>query len=231
MDFTIEANIMVTGQHSVVNQWIKKNIYQEDTDFVGFDTESNPHRNWEVCLIQICTVDEKFNIPRVLLWCCPNCHDIPSALRCVLEDENILKCGVGLGGDIRLMKNRFRVNFRGAFDVMEFTDKGLKKSVSEIVGVEIPPYKDICISKWYQKHLEKRQIMYGALDAIYGHFVMEKILEETGSYGKLLDIVEEKKERRELEKIERKREKRRRQRAKQREKLKKQKERSETYSQ
>ena len=210
---------------------LDENIHQQDADFVGFDTESNPHRNCEVCLIQICTVDENFNIPRVLLWHCPNCHDIPRALRCVLESEEILKCGVGVSCDVSLMKKRFLVEFRGAFDVMGFTDKGLKKSVSEIVGVEIPPYKDICISKWYQKYLENRQIMYGALDAIYGHFVMEKILEEAGSFEELMDRIEEKKEIRELEKIERKREKRRRQRVKKREKMRKQTDSCETYSQ
>jgi len=175
------AEIVYTRDPKVVNTWVRRNILlsQPQGNIIGFDTESkvsqDRNKPGRICVIQLAVVHNRSHMPSVLLF---HAHSdsiysrenkMPSELSYVLESESLLKLGIGIKGDAKAIASDYRVEMKGCIDLYGYFKKGLKKATSHAFPeVQVPRYKDITTSEWEVARLTDRQIMYAALDAIYG---------------------------------------------------------------
>lgn len=184
------ANLYYTKNAEDANQWIDLHIVNSEiqSNIIGFDTESNPWaRPQYLCLMQIAILKLESKQPDVLLFHFPQKTQkkLPDLFKLILENPKYVKCGVAISGDDRLMKKRFGVGLNNIFDIMTYTNKGLKNSMSHFLEVDVPKYKQITVSQWANNKLKNKQIMYGALDAIYGAYLTIEILNKIGDMESL----------------------------------------------
>lgn len=135
-------------------------------DFLGFDTETRPafHKgeSYKVGLLQLATFEH------VYLFRLNKCgFGIP--LRCLLEDEQVMKIGVGIRDDLRNLRKLGEFSPAGFVDLQDYAasfgieDKSFSKLMAIIFGVRIS--KRQRISNWEAQELSEAQIRYAATDA------------------------------------------------------------------
>jgi ribonuclease D len=152
----------------------------EKHDVVGFDTETRPsfHKGqfYNVALLQI-ALSTKVYLVRL------NETGITEDMVHFFENESILKAGVGVRDDIRIMQKLKRFNAGGFIELTTLAkDAGLqvesvKKLSALLLGFRIS--KSAQTSNWEATTLNEKQISYAATDAwvcleIYKKLIVKK---------------------------------------------------------
>jgi len=133
---------------------------------VGFDTETKPvfvkgQRN-KVALMQI-ALPEKVFLIRL------KATGITNEMIDFLQNENILKIGVGIRDDIKAIQNLKRFQPAGFIELTNITKaanlevESVKKLTGLVLGFRIS--KSAQTSNWEAEHLDSKQISYAATDA------------------------------------------------------------------
>lgn len=133
---------------------------------LGFDTETKPAFKkgvkHQMALIQISNSHDAWLIRT-------NKIGFPKELLEFLEDENILKVGVGLNDDMRRMREVSKFKPAGFLDLQKYVEafniesKSLKKIVAIVMGYKIS--KSQQMSNWESTDLSEMQQRYAATDA------------------------------------------------------------------
>jgi ribonuclease D len=138
----------------------------QNSKVLGFDTETKPTfkkgRKNKVSLIQLS--DNKiaclFRINKI---------GIPDELASLLADPDIIKCGVAVHEDIRLLNGQKNFIPAGFIDLQKFVkdygieSSGLKKLSAIVLGKRIS--KSQQVTDWEAKELSAAQMIYAATDA------------------------------------------------------------------
>ncbi|MCU0462607.1 MAG: 3'-5' exonuclease domain-containing protein 2, partial [Bacteroidales bacterium] len=133
---------------------------------LGFDTETRPsfrkgHRN-KVSLIQLSTgkIACLFRINRI---------GLPDELAALLGNPGIIKAGVAIHDDIKVLKKIKRFNPDGFVDLQKYVknfgiqSSGLKKLTAIVLGFRISKRQQV--TDWEAEELTEAQQVYAATDA------------------------------------------------------------------
>ena len=133
---------------------------------LGFDTETRPSfhkgRNNKVSLIQLATADLAclFRINKI---------GIPPELAELLADPEIIKAGVAIHDDIRILKRIKKFEPEGFVDLQKLVrefgiqSSGLKKLSAIVLGFRISKRQQV--TDWEAAQLSEAQQVYAATDA------------------------------------------------------------------
>ena len=139
-------------------------------DVLGFDTESKPtflkgEQSDGPHLIQLATDDQAFLFP------VRNGHGL-GALKIILESQQILKVGFGLGNDRAHLQSRLGIALAHLLDLGVALKNGERKgvlgaksAVAAVFGQRLQKSKKATTSNWANPRLTERQILYAANDA------------------------------------------------------------------
>ena len=138
---------------------------------LGFDTETRA--SFERCvqhplsLIQIATVDTCYLFQHAILG------EQFTQLKALLEDETILKVGVGLRSDTQALRRQWGINVASTLDLNwalaqlgAEKEMGTRQLVAALLGVRIDKPKKVTLSNWQLVPLSSAQIHYAAADAL-----------------------------------------------------------------
>jgi len=148
-------------------------------EYVGFDTEARPSflkgKRYPISLTQLATEEHAFLIRNQYTgW--------PKPLLDFLSSPEILKIGVGIKDDLRLMKSQIETKWEpGGFVELNTLVKelgvisqGVRKLTGLFLGFRIS--KSAQTSNWEKETLEEKQIRYAATDAWCCHQIYHHIL-------------------------------------------------------
>lgn len=138
---------------------------------LGFDTETRASFERGVqhplSLIQIATVDTCYLFQHAILG------EQFIQLKALLEDETILKVGVGLRSDAHALRRQWGINVASTLDLNwalaqlgAEKEMGTRQLVAALLGVRIDKPKKITLSNWQLVPLSSAQIHYAAADAL-----------------------------------------------------------------
>lgn len=138
---------------------------------LGFDTETRASFERGVqhplSLIQIATVDTCYLFQHAILG------EQFTQLKALLEDETILKVGVGLRSDAHALRRQWGINVASTLDLNwalaqlgAEKEMGTRQLVAALLGVRIDKPKKITLSNWQLVPLSSAQIHYAAADAL-----------------------------------------------------------------
>jgi ribonuclease D len=144
---------------------------------LGFDTETKPSfkkgRKNRVSLIQLAddNIACLFRINRI---------GIPDELAAILSDPGIIKCGVAIHDDIKILSGIRKFIPAGFIDLQTFVkdygivSSGLKKLSAIVLGFRISKRQQV--TDWEANQLSEAQLLYAATDAwvchqIYNHLI------------------------------------------------------------
>lgn len=149
-----------------------------NSNILGFDTETKPSfrkgRNNRVSLIQLADNDIAclFRINKI---------GIPDKLASILSDSGIIKCGVAIHDDLRILSGIRKFNPDGFIDLQAFVKKfgiessGLKKLAAIVLGFRIS--KSQQVTDWEAAQLTEAQQIYAATDAWVCNQIYKKLTE------------------------------------------------------
>lgn len=138
---------------------------------LGFDTETRASFERGVqhplSLIQIATVDTCYLFQHAILG------EQFTQLKALLEDETILKVGVGLRSDTQALRRQWSINVASTLDLNwalaqlgAEKEMGTRQLVAALLGVRIDKPKKVTLSNWQHVPLSSAQIHYAAADAL-----------------------------------------------------------------
>ncbi|MGI2211977.1 3'-5' exonuclease [Shewanella oncorhynchi] len=138
---------------------------------LGFDTETRASFERGVqhplSLIQIATVDTCYLFQHAILG------EQFTQLKALLEDETILKVGVGLRSDAHALRRQWGINVASTLDLNwalaqlgAEKEMGTSQLVAALLGVRIDKPKKVTLSNWQLVPLSSAQIHYAAADAL-----------------------------------------------------------------
>lgn len=138
---------------------------------LGFDTETRASFERGVqhplSLIQIATVDTCYLFQHAILG------EQFTQLKALLEDETILKVGVGLRSDAQALRRQWGINVASTLDLNwalaqlgAEKEMGTRQLVAALLGVRIDKPKKVTLSNWQLVPLSSAQIHYAAADAL-----------------------------------------------------------------
>ena len=143
---------------------------------LGFDTETKPsfrkgHRN-KVSLIQLSsgTLACLFRINKI---------GLPGELTSLLSDPSVIKAGVALHDDLKVLRKISRFNPEGFVDLQKFVrdfgieSSGLKKLTAIVLGFRISKRQQV--TDWEAEELSEPQQIYAATDAWVCREIYEKL--------------------------------------------------------
>lgn len=145
---------------------------------LGFDTETKPSfkkgNNNKVSLIQLADNDLAclFRINRI---------GIPGELLALLTDPGIIKAGVAIHDDIKVLSGIKKFTPRGFIDLQAFVknygieSSGLKKLSAIILGFRISKRQQV--TDWEAAQLSEAQQIYAATDAWVCHQIYSRLTE------------------------------------------------------
>ena len=137
---------------------------------IGFDTESKPtFLKGEVSTgphwVQLATEDYAYLFPVSFAPC-------TAVLKLILESQQVLKIGFGLGNDRSALKNKLGITLNNVIDMGEVLrgaghrgTVGAKVAVAHFFGEKLQKSKKIGTSNWANLPLNERQMLYAANDA------------------------------------------------------------------
>mmetsp|Transcript_138443 Transcript_138443/g.265647 ORF Transcript_138443/g.265647 Transcript_138443/m.265647 type:complete len:514 (-) Transcript_138443:34-1575(-) len=134
-------------------------------DVVGLDIEwASSDRT--IALVQLAAGNECLLMRPKFLTC------MPQALRTALEDNHVLKCGVGIAQDLQLLDVQLGINVHGAVELSALAAHhdhvehglGLAGICRSVLGKLLPKQNHIRCSNWAGL-LTEEQIQYAACDA------------------------------------------------------------------
>ena len=144
---------------------------------LGFDTETKPSfrkgRKNKVSLIQLADKNQAclFRINKV---------GIPDELATVLADPGIIKCGVAIHDDIKILNGRRNFHPAGFIDLQSFVkdygivSSGLKKLSAIVLGFRISKHQQV--TDWEAVQLSEPQQIYAATDAWVCYEIYNKLI-------------------------------------------------------
>ena len=138
---------------------------------LGFDTETRASFERGVqhplSLIQIATVDTCYLFQHAILG------EQFTQLKALLEDETILKVGVGLRSDAHALRRQWGINVASTLDLNwalaqlgAEKEMGTRQLVAALLGARIDKPKKVTLSNWQLVPLSSAQIHYAAADAL-----------------------------------------------------------------
>ncbi|RBP81300.1 3'-5' exonuclease [Shewanella putrefaciens] len=138
---------------------------------LGFDTETRASFERGVqhplSLIQIATANTCYLFQHAILG------EQFIQLKALLEDETILKVGVGLRSDAQALKRQWGINVASTLDLNwalaqlgAEKEMGTRQLVAALLGVRIDKPKKVTLSNWQHVPLSCAQIHYAAADAL-----------------------------------------------------------------
>jgi ribonuclease D len=157
------GEIVVVDNFQIFNSVLPRLI---NSEVLGFDTETKPSfkkgRNNKVSLIQLADKDIAclFRINKI---------GIPDKLADILSNPKIIKCGVAIHDDIRVLSGIRKFSPAGFIDLQAFVksygieSSGLKKLAAIILGFRISKRQQV--TDWEAEKLSEAQQIYAATDA------------------------------------------------------------------
>lgn len=174
---SFEGNIYVIDSLEGIE---KSCVFLAKKKILGFDTETRPtfkkgQKN-KVALLQLSTENEAFlfRLNRI---------DLPFCLKNILESEQILKVGVAIKDDIRILCQRSKFNPQSFIELQDsvkhfdIKDYSLKKIAALLLGFTIS--KSQQTSNWEARELSLAQQKYAATDAWVSLKIYQRLNELT----------------------------------------------------
>ncbi len=138
---------------------------------LGFDTETRASFERGVqhplSLIQIATANTCYLFQHAILG------EQFIQLKALLEDETILKVGVGLRSDVHALRRQWGINVASTLDLNwalaqlgAEKEMGTRQLVAALLGARIDKPKKVTLSNWQHVPLSSAQIHYAAADAL-----------------------------------------------------------------
>lgn len=159
------------------------------TPVFGFDTETRPvfrkGRKNGVALLQLST-DKRAYLFRL------NKAGLPAPLASILSDKRIIKAGVAIHDDIKLLQARQNFRPQGFIDLQSVAKHlgvknfGLKKMAAIFLGFKISKKQQV--TDWEAEKLTEAQQIYAATDAWICHQIYAE-LAENGSLNDFLKLM------------------------------------------
>ena len=150
----------------------------ELSETISVDTETTGLNLWRdrLCLVQICTGNDKAHLVRISR----NCQPAPNIEK-LLSNKDILKIFHYGRFDIAVLKKHFKCQISSVYCTKiasklartSSDQHGLKHLVKEFVGVDIPKIEQT--SDWGKENFSESQLKYAASDVIYLHQIREKL--------------------------------------------------------
>ncbi len=141
----------------------------KETKYLGFDTETRPSfikgikNPYKVALLQLSTKNKAFLIRL-------NKVGLPKQLANILEDKNIVKIGLAISNDLRMLKQYSNFKEQNFIDLATYSSEyhniecnSLKKLTAIVLGFKIS--KSQQLSNWENNELTEAQQRYAATDA------------------------------------------------------------------
>jgi ribonuclease D len=169
-----EGEIVVVDNFRTLNSVLPRILKSE---LLGFDTETKPSfkkgRNNKVSLIQLASKDLAclFRINKI---------GIPDKLADILSDPGIIKSGVAIHDDIRILLGIRKFNPAGFIDLQTFVknygieSSGLKKLTAIVLGFRISKRQQV--TDWEAVNLTEAQQIYAATDAWVCHQIYNRLI-------------------------------------------------------
>ena len=156
---------------------------------LGFDTETRPSFkrgvSYNVALLQLSTEDTSWLIRL-------NKVPMSDGLANILTDSNILKAGVAIRDDVKILQ-RHRMFVPGGFVDLQnmaraagFEDFSLKKLAAHILGVRIS--KRQRLSNWEASELTMAQAHYAATDSWISLLIYLQMKDEVVEHERIIKI-------------------------------------------
>ena len=192
MNKTYSENITIEEIKELNLSWFEGEIFLVDnmdkfyqvipklkkSKLLGFDTETKPSfkkgRKNKVSLLQLS--DDKiaclFRINRI---------GLPDELAEILSDPEIIKTGVAIHDDLKLLTGIKKFIPEGFIDLQVFVRNygiecsGLKKLTAIILGFRIS--KSQQVTDWEAKQLSEPQLIYAATDAWVCHEIYKRLID------------------------------------------------------
>lgn len=161
---------------------------------IGFDTETKPSfkrgQTNNVALLQLSTRTSTFLIRL-------NHIGLPSSVKAILEDKNIIKIGVSIHDDFHNLRKLYDLTPDGFIDLQSFVkdfgiaDNSLARIYAILFGMRIS--KGQRLSNWEADELTVHQQAYAALDAmacveIYEYLTAGNFIAEESPFYRQIDI-------------------------------------------
>lgn len=192
MNKVYSENITIEEIKELELSWFEGEIFLVDTmekfnqvipllrtsKLLGFDTETKPSfkkgRKNKVSLLQLANdkIACLFRINRI---------GIPDELLAILSDPQIVKTGVALHDDIKVLAGIRKFTPEGFLDLQGFVksygieSSGLKKLTAIILGFRIS--KSQQVTDWEASQLSEPQLVYAATDAWVCHEIYKKLID------------------------------------------------------
>jgi ribonuclease D len=114
---------------------------------------------------------------------------LPQSVKQLLEDENIIKSGVAIATDARLLWKEFQILCRGCADLQPIAHQygatangsGLKALSKTVLGIRMDKNHHIRCGDWGADTLSQAQIHYAALDAWIGQAILRTLYNKNKS--------------------------------------------------
>lgn len=167
--------------------------------FLGFDTESKPvfekGQTQTIAVIQISS-------QRVCYIFQLNSITYPAMLETIISDQSIKKIGVGLGSDMKSLREELQLKCEGFIDlntIYEYLGRhnniGSKQLVAAVLNKNLKKSKKVTISNWAATELSPEQLTYASDDAfssLDAYLMLQKHLKEHEAYlqGKLMKLLD-----------------------------------------
>ncbi len=179
-----EGEIVLVEHEDGIAQVMKE---VEGETVVGFDTETRPSFKKgvtnSISLFQLSTKDSTYLIRL-------NKTGVPNLLKELLEDEAVLKVGVGIRDDIRGLQKLVPFKPQGFVELQSLAiEKGLKDfSLKKLAGIllNFRVSKRQRLSNWEAETLSKAQMVYAATDSWVALEIYKKLLVLDSS--KVIDV-------------------------------------------
>lgn len=157
---------------------------------LGFDTETRASFEQGVqhplSLVQLATSDTCYLFQQAVLG------ERLAELKPLLENEQILKVGIGLRGDGQALKRDWDIQVSPRLDLNwamaqlgAGKEMGTRQLVAALLHKRIDKPKKMTLSNWQQVPLSPAQIQYAALDALAANQCFWQLIDKLqGFYGK-----------------------------------------------
>jgi ribonuclease D len=145
---------------------------------LGFDTETKPSFKkgevFKVALLQLATETEAYLI---------RLHFVNELdqIKKIFEDENILKVGVAIRDDLKILQKVFQFNPQNFIELQDLAKEkglqnfGLKGMTEEVLQSTIS--KGPKMTNWEARELTDPQMLYAATDAWIGLVLYQKLIQ------------------------------------------------------
>ena len=146
---------------------------------LGFDTETRPSFNkgevYKVALLQLSTDTDAFliRLQHVTQF---------QILKDIFERKDVLKVGVAIHDDLRVLQKAFRFTPQGFVELQSLAKQkglknlGLKGMTEEVLGASLS--KRSKLTNWEALVLSEQQLLYAATDAWIGLTIYRKLIEK-----------------------------------------------------